>query len=30
VPASIELFLPARFADLTNADFQSAGLDVDE
>jgi glycine oxidase len=30
VPSSIDLFLPARFADLTNADFQSAGLEVDE
>jgi glycine oxidase len=30
VPASIELFLPDRFADMTNADFQTAGLDVDE
>lgn len=30
VPASIELFLPDRFAGMSNADFQTAGLDVDE
>lgn len=30
VPASIKLFLPDRFAGMTNADFQTAGLDVDE
>jgi len=30
LPAGIDLFLPARFADMTNADFQAAGLDVDE
>jgi glycine oxidase len=30
IPASIELFLPERFAGMTDADFQTAGLDVDE
>jgi glycine/D-amino acid oxidase-like deaminating enzyme len=30
VPASIELFLPDRFAGMTDADFQTAGLNVDE
>jgi glycine/D-amino acid oxidase-like deaminating enzyme len=30
VPASIELFLPERFAGMTDADFQTAGLNVDE
>ncbi|NQW24660.1 MAG: FAD-dependent oxidoreductase [SAR202 cluster bacterium] len=30
VPNSIEMFLPARFEGLTQADFQTAGLDVDE
>lgn len=30
VPTSIETFLPARFADMTQADFQTAGLGVDE
>ena len=30
IPSGIDLFLPARFSDMTNADFQSAGLDVDE
>ncbi len=30
VPTSIETFLPSRFAGLTQADFQTAGLHVDE
>jgi len=30
VPASIETFLPSRFAGLVQPDFQTAGLDVDE
>jgi len=30
VPSSIELFLPERFAGMTQADFQTAGLNVDE
>jgi len=30
VPTSIELFLPERFAGMTQADFQTAGLNVDE
>ncbi|MDA1128780.1 MAG: FAD-dependent oxidoreductase [Chloroflexi bacterium] len=30
IPSSIELFLPARFAGMTEADFQTAGLHVDE
>ena len=30
VPASIELFLPERFAGMVDADFQTAGLNVDE
>lgn len=30
VPTSIEMFLPSRFADLVQADFLTAGLDVDE
>ena len=30
VPSSMELFLPDRFAGMTGADFQTAGLNVDE
>jgi glycine oxidase len=30
IPTSMEMFLPSRFADLVQADFQTAGLDVDE
>ncbi|HIN36017.1 MAG TPA: FAD-binding oxidoreductase [Dehalococcoidia bacterium] len=30
VPSSMELFLPDRFAGMTEADFQTAGLNVDE
>ncbi|MCH8987569.1 MAG: FAD-dependent oxidoreductase [Chloroflexi bacterium] len=30
VPTSIETFLPSRFAGLVQADFQTAGLDVEE
>ena len=30
VPLSMELFLPDRFAGMTEADFQTAGLNVDE
>ena len=30
VPPSIDLFLPDRFAGMTQADFQTAGLNVDE
>ena len=30
VPSSIELFLPERFSGMTQADFQTAGLNVDE
>lgn len=30
VPSSIEIFSPARFAGMTEADFQTAGLQVDE
>jgi len=30
VPESIKLFLPERFAGMTEADFQTAGLGVDE
>ena len=30
LPSGIDLFLPARFADMGNPDFQNAGLDVDE
>jgi len=30
VPESIKLFLPERFAGMTEADFQTAGLSVDE
>ena len=30
VPSSIDLFLPERFAGMTQADFQTAGLNVDE
>ena len=30
VPTSIETFLPSRFANLAEADFQTAGLDVEE
>ena len=30
VPTSIEKFLPSRFSHLAQADFQTAGLDVDE
>ncbi|MBO20090.1 MAG: hypothetical protein CL732_06095 [Chloroflexi bacterium] len=30
VPQPIEMFLPDRFAGMTQADFQTAGLDVDE
>ena len=30
LPSGIDLFLPSRFADMTSADFQTAGLGVDE
>ncbi len=30
VPTSIETFLPSRFADMAQADFQTAGLNVEE
>ena len=30
VPPSIDLFLPDRFTSMTQADFQTAGLNVDE